>query len=674
MNRFTVVPEPRVCLNRGGRAIKVTWEAGSVSSLELAKRLQDSGESKGIAAEYGIGIEYKSVDDFSGAGGEVPTDGFDREEGYLLRLEPGKAVIGADSEKGRFYALQTLAQIMATAEGEYIPELLIVDWPRLKMRGFHACYALISEDLPYLAPNFELLIRLIEEYSHFKMNTVLLELEAMFPYRKYPVLSAGIAFTPSQIRQIKKVCEERHIEIIPMIQSVGHVYFALRHPEFAHLREIPDTTQQYCPGSPAVKQFYTDLVEEILAAFGSVKYLHMGGDEARRLGQCPACAEKLTREGMGAVYGDHVNELGRYLLSRGITPILWSDVMERHPEMLERLDPGIAIAYWNYSIVEWPRTYATEMMAGDSREVIGCSGAKWGFHNDTLFLYKKSMRNISIMASECARNGITGTLVTDWMKRAPSEVSIIAVAFTAETAWSAFNDQKEFCRRFSKVYFGTEVSELDRIFDLLSELSYSAADADVNGGTVPYSEPYMGVPEDYLDRFDLSGRSFEAALFTHTSQVNAPDVVKKLEKAGERAKAALELLGRYEPGIQFRKRVYEVIRLAAWTHLYRSRMGLAFDRAVRLLKYSRPGDEQDRLQTAAELRALAKDWAQMRHLTRETLLPGTFRESLEKTMDFKWDPEAMRYMNGYAELLEKGLQLKGTLGFQVYDAGNRYDV
>ena len=67
-----------------------------------------------------------------------------KEEGYVLDVKPDKITISVASEKGAFYALQTLRQLLPSAiEGETksegvtwsIPVLSITDEPRFSYRG-----------------------------------------------------------------------------------------------------------------------------------------------------------------------------------------------------------------------------------------------------------------------------------------------------------------------------------------------------------------------------------------------------------------------------------------------------------------------------------------------------------------------------------------------------------
>ena len=67
----------------------------------------------------------------------------------------------------------------------------------------------------------------------------------MFPYTG-PFLnssSAQNAYSPSGVLQINKVAKENNLEIIPLIQTFGHMEFLLKLPEHLHLREVSDQPQ-----------------------------------------------------------------------------------------------------------------------------------------------------------------------------------------------------------------------------------------------------------------------------------------------------------------------------------------------------------------------------------------------------------------------------------------------
>jgi N-acetyl-beta-hexosaminidase len=337
MDEITLLPRPRM----------LQPEVGSGPRSVSAVTGSSSAVARSLAGRHGLGlvVENVGVAEFSRRSGLLPPAGFTSEEGYALKIDGGGVLLGSDTPRARFYGEQTLGQIVAgcaRAEGAALPRLHCFDWPRMPLRGFTLCYHIVGDAVPLMAPNAEAALRAIQELAHLKMNTLVIELEAMFPYRRHPSIAAKNAFTPGQVEQIRRACEEAHVQIVPLIQSIGHAYAVLRHAEYAHLRELPDTSQQYCLCSDAVRDFYAELASEVIDAFGA-RRLHIGGDESRRLGQCPRCREKAARVGIGGLYADHVNAVAEGLLRRGVTPMVWGDIMEDHPDILDTLDPRVEV-------------------------------------------------------------------------------------------------------------------------------------------------------------------------------------------------------------------------------------------------------------------------------------------------------------------------------------------
>ncbi len=659
---FRLIPEPQVFMEAGGRGLEIQGQKGK-SSIEIAKKLIKAKD--GIVNEFGFVLSYCSIDKFSEIGSIKCSPGFDFSEGYFLSIGPEGVWVGADTEKARFYAVQTVAQIIVGTRGEDIPALVIEDWPDLKMRCFNVCYHTAVANMPSLTPNFETLLDLVELYSHLKMNALLFEAEGLFPYEKYPALSNAYAFSRQQVELLRDTCRRRHVEIIPLVQSLGHAYQVLRHAEFAHLRELPDTSQQYCPCNDEVPAFYNSMVEEVIDALGPIRYFHLGGDESRRLGKCPKCEKKLAEHGMGALYGDHMNRVAGHLVRKGIKPLIWADIAEEHPDILAVLDGNIGLVFWNYDMVDW-RPYAMEQFAESSRMVIGACAAKFGAHSEYLFLYKKAMRNISLMASECRRNRLEGMMVTDWVKLAPNEVGIIANCFGAHVAWSFHNDQKEFGRSFSSLLFGLETEGMDEVFKLLSEISLRKKDVLNNFWAAPYSDLNEGFMADWLDRFDWSGRDFNILMRKYTNQESLPQVFAQLEKARTNAEKAIAVLDGLSGNVLYKKDVFDVIALAGKMQHFKCSVGIALSKAVRLLKFPVPGDSTERMAAAGELDAVADCWRLLREDAYKVLIKGTFKENLDICIDFKFDPDILKFLTGYSDILKSGKQLQGLFDFSLY--------
>jgi hypothetical protein len=591
--------------------------------------------------------------------------GFSPAEGYGLSVDAAGALLGADTPAGAHRGLQTLAQLVAGARGGCLQAISCFDWPRLALRGFTLCYHLVSESMPLLAPNYDSALQLIETFAHLKMNAFLIEPEAVFPYRAHPLLPSRIAFTLEQIRGLRDACARCHVQIIPLIQSIGHAYTVLRHPEYAHLRELPDTTQQYCLCNKEVPRFLAQLMDELIDAFGATR-VHIGGDESRRLGQCPRCREMAAREGIGGLYAGHVNRIARHLLQRNVIPMVWGDIMEDHPDILDRIDPAVEVIYWNYDMVDWNRPYLLEMYARSGRTVYGGSAARFGSHGDATFLYQKAMRNNGLMAEESVRNGLAGMIVTDWPKLAPVEVGMVATAYGAESSWSGPANQEEFCERYSALAYGTPMPGLDLAYRLVSEITLKRKDILNPHWAPPFVDQTIHYMPDWLDRMDWSAWDFRQVLAHYTQQEVAPGAIEQMRTGLSRAEKSLRLLGEYGRGVRFHRRFFEVLELAAVNQQVKCAMGLALVEAARLLKYPRNEDAGRRKEVACELRRVLRAWEEARERTCRVLLPGTFAESLDCALRLKFDPEAARYMARFAELLDAGARVHGLLDGSVW--------
>ena len=128
-----------------------------------------------------------------------------------------------------------------------------------------------------------------------------------------------------------------------------------------------------------------------------------------------------------------------------------------------------------------------------------------------------------------------------------------------------------------------------------------------------------------------------------------------------RAEEALAIADGYAAAVRHDARLFAAVRLSAVNQKVKCRMGLALVKAVKLLKYPRPGDLEMRLEAAAELRSAARGWEELREETHRVLLPGTFPESLECALRCKLDPAAAGSLVSFAGLLDAGKTLHGLL-------------
>jgi len=93
---------------------------------------------------------------------------------------------------------------------------------------------------------------------------VLLEWEDMFPFwGKLAGIAAGNAYSRQDVQSILQMAREHNLEVIPLVQTFGHVEFALKHEQWASLREVPDSPQALCPSLNSSMEFIQLMIEQV---------------------------------------------------------------------------------------------------------------------------------------------------------------------------------------------------------------------------------------------------------------------------------------------------------------------------------------------------------------------------------------------------------------------------
>lgn len=93
---------------------------------------------------------------------------------------------------------------------------------------------------------------------------ILLEWEDMFPWENnLKSLAAYNAYTKREVKELYAAARKLNLEVIPLVQTFGHVEFALKNSEFAHLREVPDSPQALCPSLNSSMDLIQDMINQV---------------------------------------------------------------------------------------------------------------------------------------------------------------------------------------------------------------------------------------------------------------------------------------------------------------------------------------------------------------------------------------------------------------------------
>ena len=209
------------------------------------------------------------------------------------------------------------------------------------VKGFH-----IDLRIQVMTP--EALKDFAKQLSEFGMNTLVMEWEGTYPFEKHPTISNKYSYSREEVEDFIAYCEGLGIKVVPLQQSLGHVEYILRNSRYSELKEDRKDISQLCPmESEASKALFTDLFADLAKTHNS-DYVHIGGDETYLLGHCPKCQKKVEESGKSKLFVDHMKMISEIVIGLGKKPVMWADIILKHPEAAAELPQETIFVDWNY--------------------------------------------------------------------------------------------------------------------------------------------------------------------------------------------------------------------------------------------------------------------------------------------------------------------------------------
>ena len=288
-------------------------------------------------------------------------------EGYAIDVAPGKIVIKAAGEAGKYYGVQTLFQLLKEGNNT-LPAGSLSDAPRYAHRGF-------MWDVSRHFFTVEEVKKVLDQLARLKLNVFHWHLSDDQGFRieskKFPKLNQIGAvradergsgyYTQEEIKEVVAYAAARHIDVIPEIDLPGHTTAIIAaYPELSCSGETVDVavgggiySHILCGGDDKVYDFLYELLDEVLPLFKS-EYFHLGGDEAPKgeWKKCPKCQARMAALGLNneeELQAHFTAQLVEFLKSRGKTAVAWNEVLASG-----KMEPGAIVQYWK----EWGPSYS----------------------------------------------------------------------------------------------------------------------------------------------------------------------------------------------------------------------------------------------------------------------------------------------------------------------------
>ncbi|XP_014644870.1 PREDICTED: hexosaminidase D [Ceratotherium simum simum] len=196
---------------------------------------------------------------------------------------------------------------------------------------------LVHLDLKGAPPKVSYLSEIFPLFHTLGANGLLIEYEDMFPYEGHlRLLRAKHAYSPFEIKEILHLATLNNLEVIPLVQTFGHMEFVLKHEALAHLREValfPNTLNPHKVESLAL---VGAMIDQVMELHPGARWLHVGCDEVYYLGDGEASRQWLQREQntKAKLCLSHVKAVASHVQTRhpATTPLVWDDMLRDIPE------------------------------------------------------------------------------------------------------------------------------------------------------------------------------------------------------------------------------------------------------------------------------------------------------------------------------------------------------
>ncbi|HWL54710.1 MAG TPA: beta-N-acetylhexosaminidase [Chthoniobacteraceae bacterium] len=201
--------------------------------------------------------------------------------------------------------------------------------------------------------------RLIGHFALMGINRLFLYMEDGYPVGGEPLLGYFRGrYSADELRAIDEHAALFDMEVIPFIQTLGHLRHLLQWPCYAGLQDTPEVL---LTGTPEVETLIEKMIAGVTACFRS-RRIHLGMDEAHGIGTgrhqlkhgpCPPFE----------ILSAHLGRIVEICKRRGLSPMIWSDMFFRlgsktndyyDPESLipdrvaEAIPAQVDLVYWDY--------------------------------------------------------------------------------------------------------------------------------------------------------------------------------------------------------------------------------------------------------------------------------------------------------------------------------------
>ncbi len=366
------------------------------------------------------------------------------QEAYRLRVYSDKIIIYACSNRGFLYGVATLIQLCKIYRSE-IGCIDISDKPSFENRGY------MLDVTRGRVPTMSSIKTLIDRLALYKINQLQLYMENSVRLEGFQeIWSKTDPFTPEEILELDCYCNIRGIELVPCIATFGHLYDILRSESFRKYSEMDIETGEPFTwyhrmryhilnvSDPESFNLITGILDQYMPLFRSNK-INICCDETFDLGKGKS-ASMTEKMSYGELYYSYVNRLIDYVHSKGKTVMIWADIVQNHPDNLDKLNIEVTCLNWYYNY--GAKEESVKIFADKALRQYVCPSVSG--YSRLVNAYDMSFTNIKEMTKLGNQYHAEGVMNTDWGDTGHINMPALAMPcmiYGAALSWNADDDR-----------------------------------------------------------------------------------------------------------------------------------------------------------------------------------------------------------------------------------------
>jgi hypothetical protein len=265
------------------------------------------------------------------------------------------------------------------------------------------------------------LLQLIAALGKLRANQLQLYIEHTYAFPGHEdAWKDASPLTPAEIRELDDACAAVGIELVPNLNTFGHMERWLRHPRYRAMAECPEgwihpLTGQFkeFPGTlrpdQASLDFAASLLDSYLPNFRS-RQVNIGGDEPWELGQ-GFSKQAVAERGKHRVYLDHLKKLCALATARGHTPQFWGDILLEDLALAQDAPADTVPVVWGYDAGHPFNEQCGRLHELGRNYLVAPGTSAWQSFTGRL---DNALTNQAEAVGAAIRHGARGILLTTW--------------------------------------------------------------------------------------------------------------------------------------------------------------------------------------------------------------------------------------------------------------------